>query len=242
MESKDKSISKVYKTKDYHKFNFVEGNRNIDKNHLKKLTQSIRQKNMLEQNPIVVDELYNILDGQHRFTICEELGLDVFYVVGEPFSVEDIHLLNTNSKNWTLLDYAQSYAKIGKKDYQIVLDFAEHYGFNLTNVIAIMKSDDSQVRINFRQGKFEIDDLENAHKIADNILRFKEYYADGYKRRSFIMAIKSIMDVEGFDIELLFQKLEFQSTKLVHCVNRVEYVKLLEEIYNYRNQKRIRFW
>lgn len=72
---------KVYVTKDYSIFNFLESNRAVNQNQVKKIVKSIQEKGYYPV-PILVDDNYSIIDGQHRFTAVEQLNLPVYYIKG----------------------------------------------------------------------------------------------------------------------------------------------------------------
>ena len=67
-----KTINQVMMTNDYNMFKNIEGNRNINKIHLKRLKQSIQEKHIMV--PIIVNGKYEIIDGQHRFQSAKDLS------------------------------------------------------------------------------------------------------------------------------------------------------------------------
>ena len=54
---------KVYVTENYSIFNFLESNRAVNQNQVKKIVKSIQAKGYYPV-PILVDDNYNIVDGQ----------------------------------------------------------------------------------------------------------------------------------------------------------------------------------
>ena len=52
-------------TRNYDRFKFVESNRDINDNNVNKIEQSILEIGI--QVPIVVNDNYEIIEGQHRF-------------------------------------------------------------------------------------------------------------------------------------------------------------------------------
>jgi hypothetical protein len=73
----------IQQTRDYSLFTLLHGNRKLQKNHVNKITMSIDQKNLMDVSPIVVNEKYEIIDGQHRFMACHNLGIPVTYIMKE---------------------------------------------------------------------------------------------------------------------------------------------------------------
>jgi ParB-like chromosome segregation protein Spo0J len=79
----------ILKTSDYTLFRTIEGNRNINLLHLNRLRQSMLEKYLF--TIIIVNENMEIIDGQHRFTVCRELGLPVYYVICQDYGLAEVH-------------------------------------------------------------------------------------------------------------------------------------------------------
>ena len=58
-------MEKIQKTRDYSIFKKMDGNRHLDRFHLKKLTASIEKDNQLNVHPIIVNRDFYVIDGQH---------------------------------------------------------------------------------------------------------------------------------------------------------------------------------
>ena len=69
----------INQTTDYDRFTFIEGNRDICHLHLNRLIQSMQEKCI--PVPILVNEKYEIVDGQHRWSAVKHLGLTLYYHV-----------------------------------------------------------------------------------------------------------------------------------------------------------------
>lgn len=68
-------------TSNYSRFKHLNGNRNIVEPHLRRLIKSIQENGWLENSPVLVNQKYEIIDGQHRFEACKTLGLPIEYMV-----------------------------------------------------------------------------------------------------------------------------------------------------------------
>ena len=68
----------IHFTKDYEMFKIIKENRNKDNPNYKQLKKSIQTK-QIKSAAIIINEHMQIIDGQHRFWICQELGLEVPY-------------------------------------------------------------------------------------------------------------------------------------------------------------------
>lgn len=110
-----RQVAIVQETKDHGKFSFMELNRNVNRNHVERLKESFKKEYLLA--PILVNEFYQIVDGQHRFTAAKEMGLPVRYVVAQGYTIEHVKMLNHEGKNWSLMDHFMSHVKAGVPAY-----------------------------------------------------------------------------------------------------------------------------
>ena len=74
----------MQETKDYGKFTFLTANRPIHRGHVNKLKKSLTEYGFLDSQPITVTPDFRIIDGQHRFIACKEMGLPVKFVEVSP--------------------------------------------------------------------------------------------------------------------------------------------------------------
>ena len=113
-------------SKDYTLFKRLEGNRPVNPNQVQKIIESVKAINVLKAKPIIVANGY-IIDGQHRFEACVELGEEVHYIEVSPMTDEEMRFLmsqlNSNVKNWSPADYLQQFVIQGKENYIYLKDF-----------------------------------------------------------------------------------------------------------------------
>lgn len=239
-----KEVNQVLKTNDYSMFKHMNGNRSINKLHLKRLTESMSEKYI--EVPIIVNSNNQIIDGQHRFEAAKELDKDVYYIKVRNLNLDDVHRLNTNSKNWTAEEYMQGYCELGLKDYIKYRDFKRKYGFghNETNAILTNRARMSGSKnTDFNDGVFKIKDYDLAVKNAEKICMIREYY-EGYKRRYFVYAMLELFENSDYSHVEFLNKLSFQSVKLQDCTDVKGYLILIEDIYNFKRSKsnKVRFF
>jgi arsenate reductase-like glutaredoxin family protein len=125
----------------YRELKMLKENRKLSEGNLKKLKEAILKENLLELRPIIIWEKGGVLyiaDGQHRYRVALEENLDYYvqYYDGE-ITPEMITMLNTNQKNWTISDFARSFATINgtKRVYSKYCDYYENN--NVTHQILI---------------------------------------------------------------------------------------------------------
>ena len=109
MEMEESNI-KVYVTSDYDMFKKMLGNRDIKSEA--RIIESIQTVGYI-CNPIIVNEKYEILDGQNRLAALKELELPVYFIVQPKAGIEVCRALNIGRRNWSTCDYIDSYAEIG---------------------------------------------------------------------------------------------------------------------------------
>ena len=237
-------IQEIHFTKDYGMFKILQGNRDKYRNAAYFRLKSSIEKKHIQSSAIIVNEHMEIIDGQHRFWVCQELGLEVPYTIEVGATRDDAQLLNTAGRYWNIYDHLDAYADIGMKDYQTTSKFIDNHGFNieealalLTNTIAIT----GDMRYKFRGGTFKVKDLHLANKQANDILSFESLY-DGVRRRSFVYAMLSCFSIPEFDIKRLRSKLAYQKNKLSEVNTKDGCLKELQAIYNYNStdDKRLR--
>lgn len=229
--------NQVQSTTDYDKFTKINGNRDIDWKHVAKLVESMN-KNYIPV-PGLVNKRGDLVDGQHRNEACRILDLPFYYTVVDG-GVSDVQSLNHNVKKWSNADFLKSFCDMGIQDYIIYRDFREKYKFDhqVTVTLLLGGGRSSEHAGIFNTGAFKIKNLANAIKIADFILKVKEYYP-GYNRRSFVSAMVSVINKTDFDMDVFLHKLKIQQTRMVDCAKIDEYVTLIKKIYNYANKKKI---
>lgn len=112
----NKIIGNVFRTKNYDQFKRLEGNRAVLAARVTKIKKSI-ERNGYILNPLVVNERFEIIDGQGRFDALKELGLPIDYVIAEGAGLPECIALNASGTIWTMMDYIDSYCEMGNENY-----------------------------------------------------------------------------------------------------------------------------
>lgn len=200
------SDSIIKKTKDYRKFDLIAGNRTIIPGHVAKLTSSILQKNMLPQNPIIVNERFEVIDGQHRLEVAKNNELDVFYIVVPGARVEEVIALNSNNRVWNSMDYINSYASQGNKNFLWLKQFIENYNISTTQALTFLfGSEGTGPRTAVRTGRLTLTDeqKEVGEKRADALWEIRPFIVrSGFIPRAFLLELVNVVD-EGLGNKLV---------------------------------------
>lgn len=222
---------------------FVSGNRLVDERHVSKLKAAIQEENMLHINPIKINAKGEIIDGQHRTTAAIELGLKTVTCLIVAANVHDAQRLNQHSKNWSGLDFANYWAKQGKKDYADFIDFVHMTGINPSVCLELLSPGGGRHSLNFKRGIFKIHSLDYSYRFCDKLEIFKEWLPRDYTKRPFIRAMWHIYNNKNFslDMERLIHKLKLVGLKTTQTTE--QYLEQLENAYNWkvRTEEKVRF-
>ena len=150
MENHVDSNIKIYKTKDYDKFKFLDHNRKTTNNLV--LEECITCHNKLHLNPIIVSKDMEVIDGQHRLRIAKKNRLEVYYVIDQDPEIETVQKLNTGRKNWTLQDYLHHYVSLGIKDYIFLEKIIKSSKIPLNKMVVAFSILDKQSIKKFKEG------------------------------------------------------------------------------------------
>lgn len=127
-------------TTDYSRFKLLHSNRQISRGLVDRLKGSIEKIGFQKSREILVNDKFEIIDGQHRFTACQELGIPVPYQIRERNRISDNDImieLNSKQNVWRLSEYIGHYAKEGVRCYKYILEFEEKYHLGISNSISI---------------------------------------------------------------------------------------------------------
>ena len=130
-------IGKMYRM-DPKDLKFLPGNRCIDVSHLNSLKTDMSKENLLDDAPVTINKDRLILDGQHRVAAALSLGIAEVPCRVRNGGLELAQKLNRHTRNWTLMDFATSYAAQGKKDYALFLEFKNRWKFGINETLEIL--------------------------------------------------------------------------------------------------------
>lgn len=227
----------VYTTRDYKRFSGIDGNRTVNPMHLSRLKRAISLRYLF--TIITVNEHMQIIDGQHRFEIIRELGLELNYVICPGYGLEEVHLFNEVNKTWNAEDYMHGYVSKGLSDYVKYQEFKKKYRLGHNETASLLrKSGGKQPFEVFYGGQFKIIDYDWAVETIELILSLENFYR-GVRRREFIFTMINMLNHPNFIFDEFLQKLKQQPTALKDCPNRMAYRELIENIYNYKRRDKV---
>lgn len=248
MKTERKPMGTIHKTTDYGKFKVLDGNRDVNEEHLRRLTRSIDDEDLLQYNPIIINKNHEVLDGQHRLAAAKKLELPIYYLVKDKGILSDAHRLNANVRQWNLYDYLESYIKQGKQEYIKLKNFMEIYNLKISTAINLLDNDPLDIdrrRISqFKFGTLKIYNYAASVDLIETVDALGEFCidTDTPRDRTFIQAI--IDALKTVDANNLVKTLKANKQMIRRQINRKEFLRELEDVYNHRKneENRVRFF
>lgn len=238
-----KDTPKLRSTKNYGLFVHSTYNRpvNIKGAGRRQLLQSMKDYGFLPAYPIFClphGNKLEIVDGQHRFTLAQKLGLPIYYVVYA--KAVSIPKINGGQRAWSFSDYAGCYADQGKADYKELIDFAAKHHMPLSMASALLAGTafSANVREDFIAGVYHIKSRERADVIAAIYSDFTAINK-GLRNARLVEAIYAASFVVGFDAERLRNGAKRCPEKLMPYSTKDGYLAMIEEIYNFGRSHRV---
>jgi hypothetical protein len=239
-----KVVGKIFQTKNYSQFKYRADNRPVDQANVHKLVKSFEV--MGQKIPIKVDSSMNVLDGQHRLKACVQLKMPVVFIIDdEDMTTSEIAQLQATSTKWNYADYAHSFATDESLiDYRLYNNFCTTYSEFPHSTAILMLSNLRAAGGNadqvFKSGKFKIKSFAKAKEIAETLRKMSIYYKS-YNRKGFVSSVIVMMNHKDFSQERLFRKLP-KRCKEIHDFSKTEdYLDTLQDIYNWKEPKKVYF-
>lgn len=240
----------IQATREYDKFLSLNFNRDKNKKHIEEIKLMLNRENLLHLHPIIVNQKWEVIDGQHRLEAAKELGIEVYYIQ-ENVSYE--HILNSNlfQKKLNLNDVIKYYAlKEEKFDYIKFRNYSMDLQINPKALLGLIFGTCSGPMINLiKIGKFRMPpDSEKTDKMIEKYKRLVEF-SDSKKIKPksmftshyFCVGFRNLIILSQFNENIFYSKLENRWFEIKPQINAISWTKLLIAIYNWKNQNQIEF-
>lgn len=237
-------MSRVQSSTDYNQFKLMRNNREPTRGHIESIKRAFEEQgNFMEINPILVNEKFEIIDGQHRYVACVELGLPVYYTMGQGLNINDARAINILHKQWISDDYAHSYAESGIDSYVKYLQLREDYGESHSIVICYANPNGiGRVFKNFREGDFEIEDYVATVERLDKLQSLRKLFPQIKNDKNLGFAVLALLRSDNYDHAVMLRKAIAHGENLRKMGSITEYQRALEDLYNHGRQNRIRLY
>lgn len=206
------STRTVWTSKDYDMFKFPEWNRSIQNGRVVKMVESIQKVGWLPE-PVLVNEKFEVIDGQSRVKALQKLDMPVEFFVVVGIGRKECQMLNLFQKNWTTKNYIDSYISDGNVNYMWLRDMLVKYKelplsvvLNISASKGAGKNCGGQFLSIISEGRFEITEREKDY--IDNMLFFLTRFTEtisyiGGRKDSFYAALKFLYQLDTVDHERL---------------------------------------
>lgn len=250
----------VQRTKDYSQFKYMIGNRPINEGNVKSVIAQLSQWPQVA--PIVVNEHFEVIDGQHRLQACQRLNIPVEFIVKPGFTIDHVISANASGKLWSRFDYVEKFAAQGLKPYQELLAWVdENKKSGIPKVMLIYLAqndmsnrefylyDDGKLREHsssikakrlyrvgdqLQMGKWQPGDYDFARKMVAVLQSFLNSGFGFCSQKMFVAALMSAMRIADFDAGRLHKQAVKNPRDFVKCGGTTEYLQMFEVVYNKR--------
>lgn len=241
----DKIFGQIYVTDDYDKFKKLKGNRDIKS--VKKIIASIEKVGYV-LSPILVNEKFEVIDGQNRLEALKQLGLPVPYIIQEGIGLEECRQLNIGQSNWNTKQFIESYAESGNESYIRLLDLVNDFSaeFSIEGVLSVavpsliklsgggsyQKVKDGEIFLTEEQ--YEVVRRRLTSMLALGFLDFKNRY--NMTGRTFWASVAYAYAHEEIEPAKLIKKMNEDPNAIVSCSRVVDQLRYFDDAYNRRTQ------
>ena len=227
----------IYVTKDPSIFKNIKQNRGTD--HWTTIYDSIK-KNGYKFNPIIVNEKLEIIDGQGRTRALTELGLPHYYIIAAGLNADDVRTLNANQKNWSLLDFVNSYALEQREDYIWLRNALGHYDLPSLTIMTVLGGYGGVNPIkDVKEGHFKVKKYLEAITRLDYFESIMPYFPamnQGCKNRWF-RVVNNLLDYNLIGTDEFKKSLSEYPKQIRLFVKDKDILEQFQEIYNYRKHR-----
>jgi hypothetical protein len=244
----------LHLTKDYSIFKRLTGNRTVEEPHVKEIMGFMAENYIPSLARVIVNEFMELIDGQHTVEALRRLKKPVPYRIVPGLRLKDAIKMNTGVRIWTKKNFMNSHCEMGNKYYLRLKEFMSYYP-DFTQGMCESLLTNTHVGANrnkqlrdatgklvrrarvFQDGglTFTEDDVVQAYLNAGRIMDFKKIGFLRYNSTVFINTMITVFKNPKYDHDLMMKKLNFQPTKLRPCTNTKDYLRVIEEIYNWKN-------
>lgn len=228
----------IHKTKDYSVFKGIKGNRIINPSNYAKLLMSMKSEYIF--SPILVNEKMEIIDGQHRFTVCKTLGYPVFYIMKKGYGIKEVKEVNLSCLKWSKPDFLHLFIENGVAEYIEFEKLISTYNLSITDLLKVFsivqKSNLSVLSSSFEDGELDITGIDRVEEFLNALEDFS--FLEGYKSSYFTGAFMKLYFHPNYDHEQMQKRLETRSSALKPQRTMDDYLCILtRDIYSFGASK-----
>lgn len=237
-----KMYKTIYETTDYSKFKKLHANR--DPKTAQRIIKSINQVGYV-LSPILVNEKFEVIDGQNRLEALKELNMPVHYMIQNGIGIKECRAMNTGQSNWTTLQYVESYAESGDESYIRLWRLMQDFGKKLTTEGVLFFTYPRLIPLSgggipytlLKQGELELsqEEYERTRNDIEKVIAIGYY--DFFKQydmiaRSWWAAVAYANMHKNVDLATLYRRIMKSPKEIVACARTVDQLAYLDDAYN----------
>jgi len=230
---------------DYKSFKTLIGNRPVNSTNVRKLVASMSTSQLASIG--VVNKNKEVIDGRHRLEACKELKLPFYYITMPDYGIEEVHVLNTNMKNWTNEDFVRQFADRfmhGEhifKDYKVLVDFMDDEKLKMGNALALLENGRKSGTEQLREGTFKVlSVMEVAYKNLEELKDLESELGTKMTTTVFWQCYVLSKQVKGFSGAIFLRKSKMGKAEIESTKNSIEHMlSTFEDVYNHKNRNPI---
>lgn len=232
---------KIHVTDEYDKFKKMLGNRDVK--GVSKIVESVQSVGQIEA-PIVVNEKFEVIDGQNRLEAFKQMGRPVYYIVIPGLGIEACRRLNIGQTNWGIEDWVASYAQGGNPSYQRLASLINEYKkpFHIEGIVALANpltivDSGARARDQIKPGKYTLskDEYEAAVRrlsSAENLGYVELCKSGAYTARIFWAAVAYIYINPTISAETAIEKMSEYKASIPATKTVSEQLRFMEAAIN----------
>lgn len=232
----DIEVGKIYSTTDYSKFKIIVGNRALRLTNVSAIQKSSSEEQLMI--PILVNENYEIIDGQHRFRAWKNLNIPILYTVVKGYNLSHVRRANQNSINWTISDFFKMHSDLENTSFKEIQNIMDKHNLRVNGIIKLItkvtQSNQVRVKQDIINGTLHLsnDELVRINIFLEHFQNFDFY--PYFKDNTFVSAFLDLYFYNEYDHSIMATKLEknrhFLSNKFR---DKHEALNTLTRLYSY---------
>lgn len=232
---------------EFYKFKLLKRNRTTSQAQVNKLIVKLQEpKGQLV--PIIINEKWEVINGQHRLQAAEEGNIDhIIVMISFGATIEDVIVMNTTEKKWNFWDYLKCHSEPSapsSEEYQKIKTFLKNYTISPKAALWLLSGNNHDYGTeDFEAGIFEVKHLEEAQKQGDYLRKVKGYNTVNVSVLKFcwsFVKIQKAKDKDGNKMSMptLMRNLKKYGGKFFNTGGNQEYyLDEMKECYNSRLPK-----
>ena len=232
---------------DFYKFKLLKRNRTTSQAQVNKLIVKLQEpKGQLV--PIIINEKWEVINGQHRLQAAEEGNIDhIIVMMSHGATIEDVIVMNTTEKKWNFWDYLKCHSDESAPNstqYQKIKKFLKDYPISPKAALWLLSGNNHDYGTeDFEEGVFNVTYLEEAQKQGDFLRKIKGYNTVNVSILKFCWAFVKIQKAKDkignkMSMPTLMKNLKKYGGKYFNTGGNQEYyLDEMKECYNCRLPK-----